>query len=125
MAVISEKGSDAGKIFDIINEMDKFAKTLNDQGRTALILKNLAETTQDLKVVAKESKEMITQDAKKVSSSLDKFDRIMTKIDRGEGTLGALINDPSLHQSLKAMLGAQDKKKNMKSLIRQSLETGE
>lgn len=129
LAVISEKGSEAGKIFDIIKEIDKFSKTLNDQGRTALILKNLAETSQDLKVVAKDSREMVShmksQDSKKMSAAVDKLDRILTKIDRGDGTLGALINDPSLHESLKSIIGATDKKKSIKSLIRSSIEKAE
>jgi phospholipid/cholesterol/gamma-HCH transport system substrate-binding protein len=46
----------------------------------------------------------------------------MTKIDSGQGTIGALINDPSLHDSLKAMVGGPDRKKNMKSLIRSTID---
>ncbi|MEZ0392572.1 MAG: MlaD family protein [Pseudobdellovibrionaceae bacterium] len=129
LAVISEKGNEAGKIFDIIKELDKFSKTLNDQGRTTLILKNLAETSQDLKAAAKDSREVVahlkSQDSKKISAAVDKLDRILTKIDRGDGTLGALINDPSLHESLKSIVGATDKKKGMKSLIRSSIEKSE
>lgn len=126
LAVISEKGNEATKVFDIIKEVDRFTKTLNDEGRTAIIMKNLAETSQDLREVARDSREMIsqmkTQDSKKMSAAVDKLDRILTKIDRGEGTLGALINDPSLHESLKNIIGASDKRKSIKSLIRSSIE---
>lgn len=129
MAIISEKGTEAGKVFDIIQEIDKFTKALNDQGRTAVIMKNMAEASYDLKAAAKDSRELIsqlrTEDAKKVSASMEKLDRILNKIDRGEGTLGALINDPSLHESLKSMVGASDKKKSIKSLIRSSIQKSE
>lgn len=130
MAVLSEKGGEAGKIFDIIKEIDKFAKTLNDDNRVEKILANLSATSTEMRLAAKDSRELIAElkdqnSTKKISSSVDKLDRILTKIDRGEGSLGALINDNSLHESLKAMVGAPDKKKSIKSLIRSSIEKSE
>jgi phospholipid/cholesterol/gamma-HCH transport system substrate-binding protein len=127
MAVLSEKGNEAGKIFDIIKEIDKFAKSLNEENRVDRIMNNMAATTAELRIAAKDSRELISElrDQKKISGSFEKLDRILTKIDRGEGTLGALINDNSLHESLKAMVGAPDKKKSLKSLIRSSIEKSE
>jgi phospholipid/cholesterol/gamma-HCH transport system substrate-binding protein len=49
----------------------------------------------------------------------------MGKLDRGEGTLGALINDPSVHNQLKAMLGGSPRKNHVKSLLRTSIEKEE
>ncbi len=130
MAVLSEKGGEAGKIFDIIKEMDKFAKTLNAENRAEKIMTNLAATTTELRIAAKDSRELISElrdqnSTKKITASVEKLDRILNKIDKGEGTLGALINDNSLHESLKAMVGAPDKKKTIKSLIRSSIEKSE
>jgi phospholipid/cholesterol/gamma-HCH transport system substrate-binding protein len=130
MAVLSEKGNEASKIFDIIKEIDKFAKNLNEENRAEKIMTNLAATTTELRIAAKDSRELISElkdqnTSNKISSSVDKLDRILSKIDRGEGTLGALINDNSLHESLKAMVGAPDKKKTIKSLIRSSIEKSE
>ncbi len=130
MAVLSEKGSEAGKIFDIIKEMEKFAKSLNEDGRTEKIMSNLAATTTELRLAAKDSRELLGElkdrnATQKMAASMEKMDRILSKIDRGEGTLGALINDNSLHESLKAMVGAPDKKKSIKSLIRSSIEKSE
>jgi phospholipid/cholesterol/gamma-HCH transport system substrate-binding protein len=129
LSVISEKSSDLTKFFDILNEIHKFTKTLNAENRADRIFKNLAETSQDLRATAKDAREFMaevrSQDSKKITSTVDKLDRILTKIDRGDGSLGALINDPSLHDSLKSMLGATDKKKSIKSLIRSSIEKTE
>lgn len=129
LSVLSEKTTDLTKFFDILDEMHKFSKALNTENRTDRIMQNFASASQDLRATAQETHELITeiraQDSKKVSSAIDKLDRILTKIDRGEGSLGALINDPSLHDSLKTIVGASDKKKSIKSLIRSSIEKSE
>lgn len=126
LAVLSEKATDLTKVFDILVEVDKFVKVLNTDNRAEKIMKNFVESSQDFKIAARESREMISElkgeDSKKLSSVVAKLDRILTKVDRGEGTLGALINDSSLHDSLKTMLGAPDRKKSMKTLIRSSIE---
>jgi phospholipid/cholesterol/gamma-HCH transport system substrate-binding protein len=60
--------------------------------------------------------------AAKAETSMDKFDRVMTKIDKGEGTLGALITDSSIHDQLKTMLGGSQRKSQVKDMLRHSLE---
>jgi phospholipid/cholesterol/gamma-HCH transport system substrate-binding protein len=127
MAVLSEKGNEAEKIFDIIKEVDQFAKSLNAENRAEKIMNDLHATASELRMAAKDSREMIANlhnqnSSQKLSSSVEKLDRILTKIDRGEGTLGALINDSSLHDSIKSFLGAPDKKDSIKTLIRSSIK---
>ncbi len=58
----------------------------------------------------------------KLGRSIDKLDLILAKIEKGEGSLGALINDPSIHNQLKALLGGSPRKNNIKSLLRTSIE---
>lgn len=124
MGVLSEKASEAGKIFDVISEIHKFTKALNEGDRGAKMIANFSEASSDMKLTAKEVRELVVElrKDKRLAGSVEKLDKILAKIDRGEGSLGALINDPSLHDSLKAMVGGQDRKKNFKSLIRSSLE---
>lgn len=129
LAMFSEKSKDISKIFDIMDELHRFTRALNADNRSERMMKNFAETSEDLKATAKDARELISalkgQDSRKLSSAVDKLDHILTKIDRGEGTLGGLINDPSLHESLKSLVGATDKKKSIKSLIRSSIEKQE
>ena len=47
---------------------------------------------------------------------------VMEKIDSGKGTLGALINDPSLHQNLKSVLGGSQRNRYMKEMARESIQ---
>ena len=50
------------------------------------------------------------------------MDNILEKIDNGQGTLGALINDRSLHDRLKSILGAGQKQQQVKSIMKSSVE---
>jgi len=56
----------------------------------------------------------------KATSAADHLDSILAKIDRGEGTLGLLVSDPSLYQDLKTLLGGANRSAVVKTLIRLS-----
>jgi phospholipid/cholesterol/gamma-HCH transport system substrate-binding protein len=47
---------------------------------------------------------------------------ILQKIDRGEGTLGLLVNDPTLYDDLKLLVGGAQRSLLVRSLIRLSAE---
>lgn len=126
LGIISEKGSEAGKVFDIISELHKVLKTMNDQNRTERIMSNFAEASQSLKQSALESQKLISDfrshNSNKLKKSIDHLDNILSKIDRGEGSLGALINDSTIHDQLKGMLGGSSRKNHIKSVIKTSID---
>jgi phospholipid/cholesterol/gamma-HCH transport system substrate-binding protein len=126
IGVLSERGSEAEKIFDIINEMHRFAQSLNADGRTDKIMMNLASATAKIDKTAEATQKLTAAlNADKLNSSISHLDSVMTKLDRGQGTLGALINDSSIHDQLKSMLGGSPRKNYMKSLMRTSIEKNE
>jgi phospholipid/cholesterol/gamma-HCH transport system substrate-binding protein len=53
---------------------------------------------------------------------MTKLEKIVDKVDKGEGTLGALINDRSIHDRIKNMLGAGQKTQQVKSILKSSVE---
>lgn len=124
--VISQRGGEAEKVFEIIHELHRVAKALNKDNRSEEIFKNLTEASRDLRSVASESKVLLTklnqEGAGSLNSTLQKLDRVVTKIDQGQGTLGALINDPSLHQSLKSLLAPDTRQQTFRSVIRDSIK---
>jgi phospholipid/cholesterol/gamma-HCH transport system substrate-binding protein len=126
IGILSERASEAEKIFDILNEMHRFSKSLNAGGRTEKIMANLESATAKIDRTATATQKL-TEDLStaKIKSSLDHLDSVMGKLDRGQGTLGALINDSSLHDQLKSMLGGSPRKNAMKSLMRTSIEKNE
>ncbi|MBN8536277.1 MAG: MCE family protein [Deltaproteobacteria bacterium] len=129
--VLSERGKESEKIFDIINEMYKLTKTINAENKIGNIIANLNSSSEDFKKISKESLKMITDfsadglPSQQFKNTLDKMNRIITKIDKGEGTLGALINDSSLHDQLKNLVGGNQRKNHIKSIIRTSIEKSE
>lgn len=129
MGIISERGSEADKFFEIINEVHTLMKSINQDNRVGQIIANFYEASKGLKATSGDAEKMMaelrTQSHPKFRDALDRVDRILAKVDRGEGTLGALINDSSLHESLKGILGTSERKKTIKSLIRGSIEKSE
>lgn len=126
IGILSERASEAQKIFDILNEMHKFSKALNNENRAAKIMENLESATAKFdKTVSATQKLTEDLNAGKLKSSLEHLDSVMGKLDRGQGTLGALINDSSLHDQMKSMLGGSSRKNVMKSLMRTSIEKSE
>jgi phospholipid/cholesterol/gamma-HCH transport system substrate-binding protein len=126
IGILSERASEAEKIFDILNEMHRFSKSLNAGNRTEKILANLESTTYKIDKAAGAMQKLTEElNSGKLKSSLEHLDSVMGKLDRGQGTLGALINDSSLHDQLKSMLGGSPRKSAMKSLMRTSIEKSE
>lgn len=127
IGVISERGGEAGKIFDVINEIYKLAHTMNAENRMGKIMNNFETASISLAQASKDAQKMVAtvngaRGGEKMAHALDRLDAIVTKIDKGEGTLGLLINDPSLHNQLKSALGGTARKNHVKSLLRTSIE---
>jgi len=60
---------------------------------------------------------------KDVTTAAKHMKSILAKIDNGEGTVGALINDPSLYDDVKNLLGGANRNKVLKYFIKKSVET--
>ncbi len=123
---LTEKGGEATKILLVIEEVLKFSRSLNADGRTERMMGNLAEASeslrgvsQDLRKITSELKNGTPENIRQASQHLNS---VMGKIDRGEGTLGALVNDSSLHEQLRSFVGSNPRKKSMKRLVESSIK---
>lgn len=129
MNVLSERGGEAANIFDVITEMKKLLVSINKEGRLDKLMGNMAETSVQLKDMSADLRKLVQdlhgENPKKVRKVLEQLDSILAKVDRGEGTLGALVNDSSLHDQLKSIVGANPRKKYLESVIRTSIEKSE
>jgi phospholipid/cholesterol/gamma-HCH transport system substrate-binding protein len=59
-----------------------------------------------------------------LNASTDRLNSILTKVDEGEGTLGALVNDPTLYEDLKTLMGGASRSRIIKAVVDLSLKKG-
>jgi phospholipid/cholesterol/gamma-HCH transport system substrate-binding protein len=74
-----------------ITNMKDFSASLKSSG---------PELIENLNKAAKDLKSMIEENRPGIRSSVDSVDKITQKVERGEGTLGKLVNDDHLYDSL-------------------------
>ncbi|MDG0815347.1 MlaD family protein [Bdellovibrio svalbardensis] len=126
LGILTERGGEAGKIFDVVNEVYKMAHTINAENRMEKIMMNFDTASSNLAQTSKDIQKIVgnSSGGVKLNHSIEKLDSILTKIDKGEGSLGLLINDPSIHNQLKAALGGggTQRKNQVKTLLRTSIE---
>ncbi|MBI1860002.1 MAG: MCE family protein [Deltaproteobacteria bacterium] len=100
---------DIAKQFDKGGEVDSLLRNLNH------LVVNLNTLTNDLNT---------RKPGEKLASALNHTDAILKKIHDGDGTLGALVNDPSVYEDLKHMLGGAKRSTVLKYFMRQFMESG-
>ncbi len=125
--ILSSRSKDTEKVFDIINELLITVKTINADNKLGKIIENLNQASSNFNSVTSQAKTFVNEanlsgNGSKLASSITKLDSILSKIDRGQGSLGALINDSTVHNQLKGFLGGSQRKDQIKSVIRTSIE---
>ena len=129
--VISEKGHQFEKVFDILNETHAFFKQLNENNRTASMMKNIETSSLNLNKLLIETQKLVNdvrgqQEQKgQLKDSIQGLASIIKKIDQGKGTLGALINDSQIHDRLVGILGDSPRNRYLKPLIRATIQKNE
>jgi phospholipid/cholesterol/gamma-HCH transport system substrate-binding protein len=121
---ISNSADKVDKAFLVIEEAHKLLANLNSEGRSMKVMENLVDATSELKKTLKDLRGGENHDDK-LRSSLTHLASVLEKIDNGQGTLGALINDRSVFENIKRMLGGSDKEKFIKSLVRETIQSSE
>lgn len=120
LSILNKRGSEGEKIFDVINEIHKLLLSINAQNKIPVLIGkldaaagNFSEVSQRLNVTLKNGA---------LDRSLIKLEKIIDKVDKGDGTLGALINDRSIHERIKSILGAGQKNQQVKQILKSSFE---
>jgi phospholipid/cholesterol/gamma-HCH transport system substrate-binding protein len=97
--VVSERDRDNFKQF-ILNLRDASAslktKVDDDLGSIITDMKKVSSKSADLE----ESITQLKASSESLKTAAGRFDKILAKIENGEGTLGKMINDPSLYDNL-------------------------
>lgn len=112
LSVLAKRGNESEKLFDILNDLKVITSSLAQQNKLPNIVNNMEKASANL----------ANLNVASINGSVAKLENIMNKVDRGEGTLGALINDRSIHERIKNILGAGQKDQQVKSILKSSID---
>lgn len=94
--------------------------SFNKGNRAEQFFQGLSSTSKNLGEISSKVNSEFNQI--KIKSAINHLDSILEKIDRGQGTLGAFINDPALYDDAKALVGQSNRNRIMRNLIRQTIK---
>lgn len=125
ITTLTQRGEELSKIFDILNELSIFAKSLNKDGRSDKMMENLVSATNHMNSAMDKFNLALSdlrgEDQKNLKKISKDLVSVLEKIDNGNGTLGALINDPTIHDKIKEVLGGPKRNDYMKSVIQKTV----
>jgi len=125
---LTSKEDGVGRALELIKEMHLLVASLNANNRAAQTAENLKQATAQMRITMTKIDGLVGEiraqlpKNQKLREAVDGLASIVEKIDSGKGSLGALINDPSLHQSLKSLVGNSPRNRYMKEVIRESIQ---
>lgn len=127
--LLSKEAPKIANIGEVIKELQTLLITLNKNEQTFHLLKNLTQAAEQIQNMGREG-QLFFSDTRKssqedIKSSFHHLNNILKKIDNGEGTLGALVNDPSIHQRISSILGKPPRESYLKPLIRATIRTND
>jgi phospholipid/cholesterol/gamma-HCH transport system substrate-binding protein len=103
--------------------LDRLLKTFEAGNRSEIFFQGLATTSKNMASASEKlNRELDDLRLKKVSRNLE---GILEKINNGNGTLGALLNDPSLYDDAKKLVGEVNRNRIMRNLVRKTLKEAE
>ena len=102
---------------DLFGETQKFIQSLNAENKTKKLLEQLYETSVHMHALSEDIERNISPSLRR---SLGHFENIARKIDEGDGTLGKLVNDPSIFNRVRTMLGIKNEDDFADSVLKRS-----
>ncbi len=115
----SELVKELGKKFSEEGDVTQILKNLN------ILTKNLATITTDIRMKKGILSDLIYGGSgPKISATIVDINEIFKKINSGTGTLGALINDPTVYEDLKYLFGGARRNSVLKYFMKQFVDEG-
>ena len=100
--------------------LDNIFRAFNKGNRADSVFQGFAQASKNMgEITQKLNNDLETG---KIKSSLQHLEKILEKINHGQGTLGAFINDPALYDDAKAVVGQVNRNRIMRNLIRQTIK---
>lgn len=108
------------KLTSTADNLNQILGTFNKGSRAETTFQGLATTSKNLGEITTKLNGEVSQ--MKFKSAINHLDSILEKVDHGQGTLGAFINDPALYDDAKALVGQVNRNRIVRNLIRQTIK---
>lgn len=113
--------------------IEEISKKFDRNGDIDEILKNLSAATANIKQItadATKGKGLLAEVTKgesgnKLNRAMGHLESILKKVDNGDGTLGALMNDPTVYEDIKTILGGAKRSSILKYFVGQFKDSGQ
>lgn len=114
------------------NLVEGISKQFREGGNVDVLLANLTRLSDNLASISADIKknrgvlnEMIYgKSGESLNRSMAHLEGILRKIDSGEGTLGSLVNDPTVYEDIRSMMGGAKRSSILKYFMREFIEDG-
>jgi len=122
-----KKGQNIAEVTNnIMIKLDTILTSMDNGKVIVSTAESISKASANLEYITRELKEAhIGSMVKSVNSSMGSVERIMTRIEKGPGTMNSLIYDDALHDDLRALLGGAQRSKVIKYFIRDSIKKSE
>ncbi len=107
----------------IAGSVDRILKGFEARGRSEAVFENLALASKHLSAASEKLNTELTDLHLKAASK--NLNAILEKVNSGQGTLGALVNDPGLYDDVRALTGGANRNRVMRNLVRQTIKKSE
>ena len=131
LKMLSSKDDGVGQVIGLVKEMRATVAAINANGRIGGALDGASAATSQLKTTLAQMDGLLRDLRGQLpadhafKAAVASLASVLAKVDQGRGTLGQLINDPSVHQRLKLMLGGSPRDAYLKNMIRESIQQSE
>lgn len=131
---IINKGDSIANVTDrILMKLDNILVRIGDGQVIVDTMTSMNKTATHLEKVSSELREAkmgemvksVNMSMASVSRSSASLERILTRVEKGPGTVNSLIYDEGLHDDLRALLGGAQRNKVIKYFIRESIKKSE
>ena len=114
--MISGKANDLSVFVETLRELNHLLHNLNADGKSAQLMTSIVSASQNIGALAKDPN---------IRGSFNHLKNVLQKIDNGDGTLGMLVNDATLHNRLVKLLGDVPRNQYLKPLLREAIKQNE
>ena len=115
---------------DLLTSLNSIAKSMNrllgslEAGnRSEMLFQGMATTAKNLSSASQKLNSQL--DGMDLKKSANQLSQILEKINNGTGTLGALVNDPSLYDDARSLVGGANRNRIIRNLVRKTIKDSE